>query len=439
MSPSKTLLNWADSPSATETSPVSAHPSDVRRAELTSLEENEFELRESYLANSGWKGPSNWKDHVVDYKLVSSDGGFLEIFRKFQYETSGRTTKVHRETLDMFQDFDWSNVVIGGGAISRLLGIPGSIKDNFDFDFYIYGLTPLQAKARLVKLLLHFLTLSKKMATDKRTHTNFANLKIVRSTTAITLIWGIGFRQCQICLTLARDPLELMLSFDIAPCKAVFDGKDILMTKSAKYAYDHRYYGVGKTTVDASGLFLAQRMLKYYNRNFTPVFLDDTLSTVDKIFGNSVYSDDSLLPKENKKDNIYNIVDGTEELTGEGDFESRIIKRYKENPCFIAMKYTPKSGDKYPLTPGWGSEIYHPRDIISFLDDAGKYWEYLQSAPKEAIYGFKDVKEIDEAWFDNHKTGWEGCPKPAVADSITFLTMKELFAILKKQRDETTA
>ncbi len=93
----------------------------------------------------------------------------------------------------MFQNFDWSNVVMAGGSVlSCLLSSPASDFTSTDIDLFIYGLNVQQAREKVMNILA---TIEEN--TKKKCH-------LVISDHSITVIGVYPLRHVQIVLRLYR-------------------------------------------------------------------------------------------------------------------------------------------------------------------------------------------------------------------------------------------
>lgn len=368
-------LRWPGSQPGTEDS-QSSKPSLATL--LFDAEADEQRFRTEYIGNDSFPGPENWSSFL---KSTSVD------------------TKAFTNKAKFLQSFNWQNVVLAGGSISRLL--KGNITGSYDYDFYIYGLPREKALIRLAQLLAYFVN----YALKNELH---VYPKIIRSRTAITIAWGLKeIQTVQICLTLARDPLEVLLSFDIAPAKVCYDGKKVYMTKTAAIAYSSDNYLISESTLEAAGVSLMTRINKYGKRGFNPIPLD---STYEKIIEEAKNAPVKLDPH-------YTVID-PDELKNDGT-ECVMARTYQKNPTFIVMRLR-ANYTIFPL-PNIHWDVNSLDVAWKYLNSASEWWQAVQHEPVE-------YPDYDPGY----KNPWAKCPRPDLPEKIEFLSVKELFVLIKK-------
>jgi hypothetical protein len=455
---STSLLRFGSSPVPnSSTSPVE-QISIVTK--LQDVEHLEHQLRQEYITSTESAG--NWSelvqpvydDNNIHYDDVIEDGKayrdvvqmsdtkpihsiglspkrISEFLVREQYAViNGRSPPLDNPP-DIFKNFNWSNVILAGGAVSRAL--LNNASGDFDYDFYIYGLNPDDAKKRLATLLKHFFTFHDTQVKTNRKLSTISNIRIIRSKTAITLNWGIGPRNIQICLTLARDPLELLLTFDLAPCKVAYQDGKLYMTPSARLAYQTGYFGLGINARELCSGNVVTRVNKYLQRGFRAYCLS-------MYFKVEVGFNNNNIPQVRSKDLIYNVIDTEElEILEDGrrsgfDVETEVARQYKENPVFIAMRYSSNTKDCYPyLGACW--DLYTPSIVWHFLNHAKEYVEHLRVTSDDGtgIVRTKAHPKLRTGEICNHNL-WVGIPDPDLPDQIEFVTVPELIKYVTTSR-----
>jgi hypothetical protein len=279
---------------------------------------------------------------------------------------------------NLFDNFDWTNVYLAGGSIANASVCQLHKTTNHDFDLYIVGLSEDQAKEKLRYMLEHFASVAQTVGDNQLPYP-----RIIRTATAVTITWGIGFRNVQICLTLARDILSLLLSFDLAPCKVAYQPGRIFMTPTARLAYKHGLYPVWDSLLN--GPNIGKRIVKYEGRGFTPVFIE---AEVTKLKYVQVLAE---LVKPQIIDDQYNVVDlETDELNVHDERHSRIRYdaeriyrgRYVQDPNFIMVQYRSKCKPTFPHQ-GVGCSMKTPDGVFYAIDNVDWYLqEQMITSPK---------------------------------------------------------
>lgn len=406
------LLDWEHTlVSGTASLAVSEPFTEVQIDQLVKSEQLEGLLRTEYINNETYKTPGN----SAKYITVSKEN-ILPYLKEAQHIPSSKTKKM--TNIDLFDGFNWNNVLLAGGAVSRAL-LASPMNEYFDFDFYIYGLHPEKAKLRLQEMIKFF--------GEKTSKLIEAPMKILRSETAITFIFGRFLHNFQICLTLARDPLELLLSFDIAPSKVAFDGVKILMSPSASLAYGYKAFLITDTTIQASGPTLAQRVNKYRNRGF------------EVIVRESAYQWVLDSPTQKVVDSYYNVLEDdiiTIEEKDDEAGEKSFIEAYRKNPCFIVMRYRPMRfmNDK-TLVPGFYWNVHELSWVWFYLNNTEIYWK--NRAESIVMYQMMRCKENHMCCPEEHQeeNWYADLPYPTLSNEIQFYSLRSLFELLKSRRD----
>ena len=266
-------------------------------------------------------------------------------------------------------------------------------------------------------------------------------MRVVRSDTAVTLSWGRCISSVQICLTLARDPLELLSSFDIAPCKMAFDGSRLIMTETAEFFLDHNIFALSPTTYQVTSDKLAERVLKYcyicYNPKYAHtqikvICLDDRLAYA--VPDNINPYEEQGMQYSNSHDSWYSIVD-SDELNADynsntfafdetGALEKAMIELYRERPHFVVLRHRDRiNGRGLDLGVNW--DLTELSYLWSLIKDADKWYDYITD-PQYLGY-LNEPKYVESVW--------AGVPKPSqISTKLRFLSLKDLLVLLEARR-----
>lgn len=197
---------------------------------------------------------AHWNSWFVDpsYQNKFTDKNFAHLFR------------IHPLTSAL-ADLNMSNIVVAGGAISKLLidlSLTSDMKDmkvdidkNQDVDIFMYGLdTDEHVKNKLNEIRLH---LNAKWGTD--------NLVIYLSNNCISYFNPSTKLQIQVILKKYYQALNVIEDFDMGSCSVMWDGANVLFNARGKQTYetglnivDLQYYRHSYET----------RLSKYFGRKF---------------------------------------------------------------------------------------------------------------------------------------------------------------------------
>lgn len=62
-------------------------------------------------------------------------------------------------TSNVFNNFNWKNVIVAGGCVlGCLLTNAGNNYDSSDIDMFVYGLSQEEANAKVISTILHLVT-----------------------------------------------------------------------------------------------------------------------------------------------------------------------------------------------------------------------------------------------------------------------------------------
>ena len=152
----------------------------------------------------------------------------------------------------------WNNIVLAGGSVSNAV-----LHCNLqvDYDLFIYGMSEEQANKKVVECI--------KLLSSHHKH-----IEIRRSKNAITYIaqhqtseWYRPKRiEIQFILRLFTTISEVLHGFDVDSCCVGFDGKRVVMTERADYAFRYMVNTVDFDRLSPSYEF---RLHKYMERGFS--------------------------------------------------------------------------------------------------------------------------------------------------------------------------
>ena len=253
---------------------------DVGLQKLFEQEKEDFLLEEELRSQYS-------RDHVPDYKLINFFEETLPtkideipgIIKKSpnKFEIVGNLTafRSNLKRFGMWQLKNWNNLVLAGGSVTRCLEkLPDQDSDEEDetfpeasFEFFIHGVSEKIA----IDMIQNFIVALG----------NY--IWIVRSENTITIrTVGTYF---SFILRIYRNPLEVLLGFDLDSCKCLYNGENILMLPSCIRSLTHRYNLVRGNSERINNTTFEDRIYKYFNCGFsvrTPNFTWDKINA--KIF-----------------------------------------------------------------------------------------------------------------------------------------------------------
>ncbi|KAJ3100529.1 Protein mono-ADP-ribosyltransferase parp4 [Phlyctochytrium planicorne] len=183
-------------------------------------------------------------------------------------------------TRNMFAHVDFTNVLVGGGAVlAALQPSDGGEYFNSDIDVFLYGLELDQARKKVVEIY----EAVKKATTgndaysveeedgefddDLRTRRGFSDSDIlcVRNLRSLILVGQYPRRHIQIVFRLYKSPAEILMGFDIDSCCFGYNGTHVYALPRGLRALTRRYNLVDMTRRSASYEY---RLFKYAKRGF---------------------------------------------------------------------------------------------------------------------------------------------------------------------------
>ncbi|KAG8831070.1 hypothetical protein FRC17_003735 [Serendipita sp. 399] len=222
---------------------------------------------------------------------------FLDAYRQSHIYVQSNLDRFRRTfdhmTYGQLKGLDWSNLFVAGGLVlGALLCVDAEDAVNkpkqwesSDTDIYIYGLTPIQANAKIHHLYDVF----------KSNLPTSAPVLVVRNSKTISFISNYPTRRFQIILKICQSPAEVLLNFDLDICAVGYDGVQLYMLPRAARALETgynvftmdmvqgHYLGTRRASQEQRAE-LPPRVFKYagkgYGIRILPSYLD-ALKTVD--------------------------------------------------------------------------------------------------------------------------------------------------------------
>lgn len=285
------------------------------------------ELWNEYCKNK--TAPKNWKRYI-NFANVSPD----------------KNPAKH----PILKGLNWDNLLAAGGYFTAK-----KIHET-DIDLFIYGLSAEDALKKVAEITEHIFN------TDYA-KTNRVN--VIRTPMTITFIFNraeLKLNTIQIILAYARDPLEILLSFDFAPCRIGFNGMNLLKTDSYELACsEEKFVFSAADLMKSSAHSIGYRMKKYRDRGFEIISQVGEFEVVDSS-SRSGYDNFDLEVKS--------------KITDRHFFENVAIASYKTKPTFIALRYL---NDTEMTSPQVGLVFYCKSSVWHYMNYPVKYIEFLKT------------------------------------------------------------
>ena len=126
-------------------------------------------------------------------------------------------------TQNIFDGFNWSNVIIAGGLVNKMINpnfednLVKGFYDNSDIDMYLYGHT--KTKKKKLEYILNFLN-------DK-----LGTYYLINFSNVITLIFPNYHCDIQIIIGNYKSPLQIVSDFDLSHLQMLYNGNSVKGTK----------------------------------------------------------------------------------------------------------------------------------------------------------------------------------------------------------------
>ena len=248
----------------------------------------------------------------------------------------------------ILKGLNWNNLLVAGGYFTA------TKKTDVDLDLFIYGLDHNDALKKVAEITDHIL---------KSEYTKTNKVNVIRTAKTLSFIFNKPeLNTIQIILAYARDPLEVLLSFDFTICKIGFNGMNLLKTTSFELAYEHKMFIVSAADLmKSSAHSIGYRMKKYRDRGY------EIVSQVGEyeVVNNATRSGYDSFDLETK----YGISDYR-------FFENVVVVSYKKQPDFIALRYL---NQNEMLSPQVGLVFYCKSSIWHYMNYPVKYIEFLKT------------------------------------------------------------
>ena len=205
------------------------------------------------------------------------------------------------ECYPFFKGLSFDNILVAGGAISRLLkysrnemkeggGFRGRIRgyydgiyqEGIDLDIFFYGIDEDQALDKIHYIHDH---LQKACEINNSFNTFYYSISKYVLNIFFTVQSGqhvFGDKQeIQIIFRLYKSKSEILHGFDLGSCAVGFDGDEVLFTSLSRFSYT---YGVNVIDTTRRSTSYEWRLSKYLSRGFGIVFPQLDLDTVKQIY-----------------------------------------------------------------------------------------------------------------------------------------------------------
>lgn len=285
----------------------------------TDYEDEITSLRKEYKTHN--KNPKNWERYLYTQSSVLD-----------------RLITIIPGCAIVFKKFNWNNILLAGGSVASIL----SNKEwtDTDLDFYIYGLTEEHAMARLTTFIGDILS-----DVGGRWH-------IIRSSFAITLFsLDYTIPKIQICFNLVRDPLELLLTFDLSVSMACLNDKLTYCTYAAHEAYTTNEIILTSRLLGMANPQLIKRLYKYTKRGFT-------MNTEDSEMNKVIEKVENYEPKKDNRPNMYY-----------SPIEHIEMIKSADRECIIHFRYIPKQEGYSKVESARGDDVYVLPTVWDMLYD----------------------------------------------------------------------
>jgi hypothetical protein len=196
--------------------------------------------------------------------------------------------------LSILQNLDFSNLLIAGGFVSKLLFRNGTtvlprrrraaigLNNQRDIDIFIYGLTEQEANQKVRSLILHICNNSQQ---NTRRH------MIIVEKHALSLF--VDNEKFQIIFRLYKSISEILHGFDLGSSAVGFDGQRVYFTSLSKFCYENMCNIVDTTRRSPSYEY---RLKKYFDRGFRIVLPSLDIKRLDTKNLDYGYHELCLLP-----------------------------------------------------------------------------------------------------------------------------------------------
>ena len=207
-------------------------------------------------------------------------------------------------TQNLFDGFNWSNVIIAGGLVNKIINpnfednLVKGFYDNSDIDMYLYGHT--KTKKKKLEYILNFL--NDKLGTYYMI--NFSNV--------ITLIFPNYHCDIQIIIGNYKSPLQIVSDFDLSHLQMLYNGNSVKGTKFNLDALETQTSKIMKNKITdklSTKTFMAGYSLEQSDSITTNMFytINKNINSLKLIFDKYYVPKKSLFFRKKEKELYVNI------------------------------------------------------------------------------------------------------------------------------------
>lgn len=307
---------------------------------------------------------------VFGLKYVNND---LCLYTPSNYKHNDKVTvsiiQFHRRFFDkvgdLFDEFDWTNVLMAGGLVSGLIEANTNMSEyaTSDIDLFVFG--NKQTVVNKIQQIYNYFT--EKL--DKK----FFAFVYLPKTAILNIIIPDKF-SIQIIGTLFNNEKEVLESFDMTHCQIGFNGNNIIYTKQFVEAI------TTKTTTITKSSIHAYRLVKAQNRGYS--IKRPSYCYVKNIFHDYIEKPEDKIPSNTDKFyDINNLEKIIEELRNNPIVIQNLTKNYIPSTLDFEdndklEKVICKIGDLYA---GKGKyKFVNDHNTYVFIDDIREYLEFVR-------------------------------------------------------------
>lgn len=211
---------------------------------------NVFECKNEYVFKKRTEDEKEQLYMLHKYAESPDNGSPIVSFDKF-------IKKWKLFTKNALDGMEWDNIFCAGGSIVSCLSSSNMIDGN-DIDLFLYDIKDKNHAENIINKIYN--TIFENLRDDER------NIKILKTSKAITIILPWPFKSIQIILRWFKSPAEIILGFDVDSCCVGFDGKNVYASDRFKRAMTKRYNLFNKTRISP---IYEKRIYKYALRGFS--------------------------------------------------------------------------------------------------------------------------------------------------------------------------
>ncbi|AEQ33050.1 hypothetical protein [Megavirus chiliensis] len=266
---------------------------------------------------------------------------------------------------DLFDDFDWSNVLMAGGLVSGLIEAKASMSEYAasDIDLFVYG-NKQTVVNKIQEIYNYFIE-----KLDKK----FFAFVYLPDTAILNIIIADKF-SIQIIGTLFNNEKEILESFDMTHCQVGFNGNNIIYTNEFIEAITTKITTITKRSIHA------YRLVKAQDRGYS--IKRPSYCYIKNIFHEYTEKPSDKMPSNT---DAYYDINNLEEIIDDLRNNPIVIQNLTKNyiPSIINLddddmheRETWKIGDLYA---GRGKyKFVNDYDTFVFIDDIREYLKFVR-------------------------------------------------------------